>query len=180
MKQVLYSVIALMVVCCYSCSNHELEDFQGTDIPKNDVEMLSRSAGEIDYSQYTLLENRTIMPRTGETYSGTISYRDLSFNVVLFWDFEFEYYNMFGYIYGSVLDLAGDTHYMQHVATYSSNSTDEQLCYIIKCNYIIDDSGFERYNHVSFYVAYTPRRQELVYNVIEEGEGLWGDPDLEL
>lgn len=170
-----FSTITIMILFsafCWSCSN-ELEEIQNSEPSINEMNVSSRSSSSIDYSQYMLLEKRTIMPKIGEFYNGTINYRGLSFGVNLYWDFEIEDYNMYGYIYGSCIDLAGDTHYMYHVATYKSASNNYQLCYIIKCNYIIDDSGFEHKNHVSFYVTYTPSSQTLTYNVIEEGEGLW-------
>lgn len=173
-----FSTITIMLLSalCWSCSN-ELEEIQNSEPSLNEMNVASRSAGSIDYSQYTLLENRTIMPRTGQTYTGTINYKGLNFDVNLYWDFEVEDYNMYGAISGSCVDLGGDTHHMYHVATYKSASNNHQLCYIIKCNYIIEDSIFTHKNHVSFYVAYTPSSQTLTYNVIEEGEGLWG-PEL--
>ena len=184
MKQMFYSVIALIFVFFYSCSNHELEDFQGTDIPKSDVSMLSRSAGEIDYSQYTLLENRTIMPRVGQTYSGTITYHGADFPIYIFWDPDFEYYNLYAYINGVVNTpfIPGNVkrYTLQHVATYDSESTHQLFWFVIKCNYIIEyyTSAVEN-RYVSFRVTFNPNTQQMNCDVLEEGYGFWGDPDLD-
>ena len=89
MKRFIYFIAALVAVFCWGCSNHALEDIQETSSRNDDVKMLSRSVGTIDYSQYTLLENRTVMPRTGESYQGTVTYKGTGFPVYIFWDFDF-------------------------------------------------------------------------------------------
>ena len=201
MKQMFYSVIALLVVCCYSCSNHELEDFQGTDIPKNDVAILSRSAGKIDYSQYTLLENRTIMPRTGESYQGTVVYKDTAFPVYIYWDLEFENYNLFAYING--INLAGylvwvgdimdgnsggyyEKYYqLSHVSSEESGSNTSRFDFIIKCNFSeYASNGYHpgtwtNYRHVAFHVTFYPITRNCSYEIIEDGEGFWRELEID-
>lgn len=132
---------------------------------------VSANSANKELEKHTLANS--VMPRMGETYYGTITYKGLPFEIALYWDFDVEDYNMYGGIGGSVLDIAGDRHELVHVITNKAASNNYELCYIIKCNYIIYDSGTTFKNHVAFYVSYIPSSQTLSYHVLEEGTGLW-------
>ena len=205
MKRFIYSIAALVAVFCWGCSNHALEDIQENSFRNDDVKMLSRSVGTIDYSQYTLLENRTVMPRTGESYQGTVTYKGTGFPVYIFWDFDFENYNLFAYISGyntsGELRWTGDywanggwqgagyyddIYQLAHVASYTSECSSSRFDFIIKCNFSsyrnngASNNPWVDYRHVSFHVAFFPGSRDCSCEILEDGEGWWRDPDMEL
>ena len=95
MKEFIYPIIALTIIFCCGCTNDELIDIQNER-----TSIISRNAGNIDYNQYTLLEKRAVMPRTGEYYQGIVTYKDTAFPLHIYWDLEIENYNLYAYIDG--------------------------------------------------------------------------------
>ena len=198
MKRFIYSIAALVAVFCWGCSNHALEDIQETSSRNDDVKMLSRSVGTIDYSQYTLLENRAVMPRTGESYQGTAVYKNTAFPLYIFWDLEIENYNLYAYVsganyantltwVGSIWPEIGGNYYeplykLDHVATYNSECSNSRFDFVIKCNFSNRDyyGGWKDYRHVSFHVTFFPGSRDCSCEILEDGEDWWDDPDLEL
>lgn len=172
------TIMLLFSALCWSCSN-ELEEIQNYELSINEMNVCSRSAGSIDYSQYTLLENRIVMPRTGQVYTGSITYNGADFPISIYWNPNVEYYNLYAIINGTVENpfTPGNVkrYTLQHVATYDSESTIQAFWFVIKCNFIIEYYYNDTENrHVSFRIIFNPNTQVMTYDIIEEGTGLWG------
>lgn len=185
MKQFIYPIIALTIIFCSGCANEELIDIQNERTP-----VISRNAGNIDYNQYTLLEKRTVMPRTGEYYQGIVTYKDTAFPLHIYWDLEIENYNLYAYIDG--INQAGhgalyegnyyyyDTTYrLVHVATYNSECSNTRFDFIIQCNFSksyyngVNFSSWTDKRHVAFHVIFYPASRNCSSEIIEEGDDYW-------
>ena len=170
-----YFVLFFIVSCNWGCSNHEFEEQIDSAKDVNESLVASRSMGEIDYSKYVLLEEKTVMPRTGETFTGNIIYEQYSYPIQMYWDSDIEDLNLYGYIGGSNSDGYGTTYSLIHISTYNSSSSKTRIDLIIKCNYAIDRaySTIPEKRHVSFHVTFYPDTKSLQYRILEEGEDFW-------
>ena len=186
----------LFVAIGWSCSSNEFEEVQNSFSAQEVNPALSRSVSDvdnIDYSQYVLLEPRTVMPRSGEYYQGTVAYMGAAFPLHIFWDIEIENYNIYAYVSG--VNVSGDSGWvgdishpdlggyygklckLDHVATYLSVCSDSRFDLVIKCNFSSKpDTSFNdwgNYRHVAFHVIFYPASRSCSFDIIEEGEGVW-------
>lgn len=170
-----YLVFLFVVFCNWGCTNHEFEEQIDSTNDINESLVASRSTGAIDYSKYVLLEEKTVMPRTGEFFTGYITYELYSYPILIYWDTDIEGLNLYGYIEGSNTDGFYTTYNLIHVSTYNSSSSKTRIDLIIKCNYAIDRkySSVPEKRHVSFHVTFYPDTKALEYRILEEGEGFW-------
>ena len=184
-------LIVLLTVFNWGCSNDDIENTEPLVYPIDESIISSRSANEFDYSQYTLLENKTIMPRTGDYFQGTVTYKDTAFPVHIYWDLEIENYNIYAYISGS--NYAGyfswdpnpfpsgsyyaPVYRLDHVATYLSACSESIFDLVIQCNFSHLDSANNcidaNNRHVSFHVIFYPSTRDCSFDIIEDGEGWW-------
>lgn len=195
MKQFIYSIIALTFVLCNGCTNNEFVEYQNGNVQEKDTPIFSRNAANIDYNQYSLLEKQTIMPRTGEYYHGIVTYKDTAFPLHIYWDLEIENYNLYAYIdginqigYGTLYEgnyYYDTTYRLDHVATYCSECSNTRFDFVIQCNFSksyyngINFGSWTDHRHVAFHVVFFPTSRSCSSEIIEEGEGVWDDPDLE-
>ena len=184
MKQFIYPIIALTIIFCCGCTNDELIDIQNERTP-----VISRNAGNIDYNQYTLLEKRTVMPRTGEYYQGIVTYKDTAFPLHIYWDLEIENYNLYAYIdginqagYGALYEgnyYYDTTYRLVHVATYNSECSNTRFDFVIQCNFSksyyngVNFSSWTDKRHVAFHVIFYPASRNCSSEIIEEGDDYW-------
>ena len=178
---------------CMSCTSNEFEEVQN-ELPKaKSRSVISRSIEDFDYSQYTLIEKRTVMPRSGEYFQGTVTYMNTAFPLHIYWDLDFEDYNLYAYVAGSnyafhqtwvgdIWDEYLGNYYdliykLDHVATYRSECSDYRFDLVIKCNF---SSKADKYNefwendrHVAFHIIFYPATRSCSSSIIEEGEGPW-------
>ena len=178
----LYFPIWLTMVCWDS--SNELENVRNEDSLARESVVLSHSASDssIDYDQYTLLEKRIALPRTGEYFAGAVSYRGISFPLHIYWDLEIDGYNLYAFIDGSASSIDSAMHTLTHVATYNSGCTSSRFDFVIKCNYHHSNyTGFwNEKRHVSFHVIFYPTTYSCSFEILEDGEGLWNALDFEL
>ena len=196
MKGINLILLVLVVAIGWSCSSDEFGEVQNS-LPAKKVNLaLSRSVsdvGNIDYSQYVLLEPRIVLPRSGEYYQGTVAYMGTAFPLHIFWDLEIENYNI--YAYASGVNVVGDPGWvgdishpnlgdyygkqckLDHVATYLSECRESRFDLVIKCNFSSkSDTSFNdwgNHRHVAFHVIFFPASKNCSFDIIEEGEGVW-------
>ena len=177
--KIFFILLALVFTFCQSFASNKFKEIL-SGLPETKVTTsVSCNEGITDYSQYTLLTNRTIMPRNGRSYSGYISYKGCSFPIFIFWNTNFEYHNLYAYIAGPCESSCYCNLY--HVATYDSESTEHKYWFVIKCDYSIHYSwGGGENLYVSFRVSFDPNTQFLTCDVIEEGPGSWSAIDREI
>ena len=90
-KRSCLSLLAMSFMAIVSgCVNNELPEAKEQVKALTEECNVVQSRGVIDYSQYTLLEKRTVMSRTGEYFQGTVTYKDTAFPFHVYWDLDIE------------------------------------------------------------------------------------------
>ena len=174
--------IVLLAVLCWSFTGINSNEFSKALLSEEVTDFSS-----VDNGQSVSNPEGVVMPRMGQSYYGSITYHGQEFPISIFWDPDIEYYNLYAYIGGVVNPFIPGNVYrytLQHVATYDSESTIQRFWFVIKCNFIIEYGpepflGNSDEMHVSFLVTFDPQTYNMTCDVIEEGYGVWGDPDLE-
>jgi hypothetical protein len=125
------------------------------------------------------------------------------FPLYIFWDFDFEDYNLFAYINGvnpsGQLSWIGDywdggwvgagyyeaLYQLSHVSSYQSASTRSRFDFVIKCDFSRyanndDYNPWTDFRHVAFHVVFYPETRQYSCDVIEEGDRPWAAIDREV
>lgn len=191
MKKTNLILLVLFVAISWSCSSNEFQEVQNSYSVQEVKTALSRNVSDvsnIDYSQYVLLNPRTVLPRSGEYYQGTVTYMNTAFPLHIFWDLEIENYNIYAYVSGvnAANHLIWDgfnggyceqLYKLDHVATYLSECSNSRFDLVIKCNFSSKSaSSFNDWRndrHVAFHVIFFPASRSCSFDIIEEGEGVW-------
>lgn len=193
MKKLMIILSVLFLTFGMSCTNNDLKEVQNDYLEAKGKNIISRSVSGFDYSQYILLEKRTVMPRIGESYQGAVIYENTAFPLWIFWDLEQDYYNLYAYISGYNFEdyLLWDGSIREnnlgsynqpicsltHVNTYYSDCSSTRFDFVIKCNFSRDVNSWNERKYVAFHVTFYPWNRYCYYDIIEEGEGYW-DSDI--
>ena len=170
--------IVLLAMLCWSFTGVNSNEFSKV-LTSEDVTDFS----SVDNGQSVSNPEGVVMPRMGQSYYGEIGYRGYSYPIQIYWDPAVESLNLAAFLDGRIEypTYPVRRNILQHISTRDSESTLSKFWFIIKCDYIIEyEYGSLEYSHVKFLVTFEPSTQNLYYEIMEEGPGLWSRIDLEL